>query len=222
MLQQYLTPLSRNVLIASFVIYLAQLIPGGHVLRYLAWHPFGDGFAPWQPLTAFLLSGPDPSAALFGWISILFFLATVQGVLGNRRLGFAMLASWAPAVASTLVLSAVGLLPFSTYLGFEPLIVALVCLFGFYMSTAQIRLWFVLPVPALAFAYGSGLYALLWLIFAPCERTWMEVAAWLGAFAFQFFDQGGFRRMKVKQQRARVERRFAVHEGGKGKPTWDN
>ncbi len=221
MLQQNLTPLSRNLLIGSFLIYMAQLATGGLLEHYLGWQSFGSGFQPWQLVTAFLLTGPDPRTAFFGWLAIFFFVATVDRALGRRKLAFAMLAVWVGTVASTLVLTASGLLPFAPYVGYEPFMLALVTLFGFYMGSSQIRLWFVLPVPAVAFAWGSGLYALLWLVYAPSNFTWMDVAAWISVTIYQFVDQGGFRRMKVQRQRAKVERRFAVHEGGRGQ-NWDN
>lgn len=221
MLQQNLTPLSRNLLIGSFLIYMVQLATGGVLEHYLGWQGFGSGFQPWQLVTAFLLTGPDPRTAFFGWLAIFFFVATVDGVLGRRKLGYAMLSVWVGTVVSTLVLAATGLLPFKAYVGYEPFSLALITLFGFYMGSSQIRLWFVLPVPAVVFAWGSGVYALMWFVYAPSNYTWMDVAAWISAAIFQFVDQGGFRRMKVQRQRAKVERRFAVHEGGKGQ-NWDN
>lgn len=225
MLQQNLTPLSRNLLIGSFILYIAQLATRGLLDTFLGWQDFGSGFFPWQPITSFLLTGPDPRSAFMGWLGIFFFVATVQRVLGNRKLGYAMLATWAGTVVSTLVLQATGVLGFIPYMGYEPLLLALVCLFGFYLGSANILLMFVLPIQAIWFAWGSGLYALLWLVYQPSNFTWMSVAAWLSAFVFQFVDQGGIRRFRVKRQRAQVERRFAVHEGGKsprGKQHWDN
>ena len=222
MLQQNLTPLSRALLIASFAIYILQLLSAGVVAQYLGWHPFGPGFFPWQPLTSFLLTGPDPRSAFFGWLGLFFFVGTVQNVLGNRTLGFAMLTCWATAVTTTLVLTGTGLLPFATYVGYQPLLLALVALFGFYMPGQNVLLAFVVPVRGIWFAWGSGILALLWLVYAPTGGTWMDVAAWIGAFVFQFVDQGGIRRFRVGRQRKAVERRFAVHDGGKGKPDWDN
>ncbi|MSP54799.1 MAG: hypothetical protein EXR69_04210 [Myxococcales bacterium] len=225
MLQQNLTPLSRNLLIGSFIIYAIQLASRGLIDAALGWHGFGSGFFPWQPITSFFLTGPDPRSAFAGWLGIFFFVATVQRLLGLRKLGYAMLAIWAGTVVSTLALQPTGLLQFIPYVGYEPLLLALVCLFGFYFGNAQILLMFVLPIQAIWFAWGSGLYALLWLIYQPSNFTWMSVAAWLSAFVFQFVDQGGIRRFRVQRQRAQVERRFAVHEGGRSPrdtPRWDN
>jgi hypothetical protein len=222
MLQQNLSPLSRALLIGSFVIYIAQLLSGGLLTSLLSWQQLGAGFQPWQPFTSFLLSGPDPTGAIFGWIGIFFFVAPVQSILGTRKLGYAMLATWAGVVVSTLGLLALGL-HFDPFLGSEPLLLALCCLFGFYMPGQNILLAFVLPIRGLWFAWGSGLFALLWLVFSPGNRTWMDVAAWCSAFVFQYVDQGGLRRLRVKQQRRTVERRFAVHQGGKSSSTkWDN
>jgi hypothetical protein len=222
MLQQNLSPLSRALLIASFVIYIAQLLSGGVLDALLVWQQFGTGFQPWQPLTSFLLSGPDPSRAIFGWIGIFFFVAPVQSILGTRKLAYAMLATWVTVVVSTLGAISLGL-PFMPFLGTEPLILALCCLFGFYMPGQNILLAFVLPIRGVWFAWGSGVFALLWLVYAPSNYTFMDVVAWCAAFVFQYVDQGGLRRLRVKQQRRTVERRFAVHQGGKSSSTkWDN
>lgn len=222
MLQQNLTPLSRALLIGSFLIYVAQLATRGLLDHLLGWQVVGFGFAPWQPLTSFLLSGPDPRGAVFGWLGIFFFVAPVQSMLGTRKLGYAMLATWAAVVVSTLGLTALGL-PFEPYVGAEPLILALCCLFGFYMPGQNILLAFVVPIRGLWFAWGSGLYALLWLVYAPTNHTWMDVAAWCAAFAFQYVDLGGIRRHRVARQRRTIERRFAVHQGGKSMGAdWDN
>ncbi len=225
MLQQNFTPLSRTLLIVSFLIYIAQLATGMLLYRLFAWLPFGGGFMPWQPLTAFLLTGPDPKTAAFGWVGIFFLVGMTQRVLGNRKLAYAVLATWAGIVVSTLLLLAFTPLPSTMYVGYEPLLLALISLFGFYAGDAQVLLMFVLPVPAIWMAWGSGVYALLWLAFMPGNVTWASVAAWLSVFVFQYIDQGGLRRFRNQRQRAQVARRFAVHEGGGagGKPVnWDN
>lgn len=222
MFQQNFTPFVRNVLIASFAIYLVQLASRGLIDGLLGWYAFGAGFAPWQPITSFFLTGPDPRSAVSGWLGLFFFLAPVHSALGTRKLGFAVLAVWAAVVVSTLGLVATGLLGFTPHIGYLPIVMALVCYFGFYYPTQNILLMFVLPVRGIWFAWGSGIYALLWVVYAPSSSTWMDVAAWLGAFAFQFFEQGGWRRFRNQQQRKRVERRFAVHPGGRGNPDWDN
>lgn len=222
MLQQNLSPLSRALLIGSFVLYVAQLASRGLLDYYLGWQVFGLGFQPWQPFTSFLLSGPDPRAAIFGWLGIFFFVAPVQSMLGTRKLGYAMLAAWATVVVTTLGLTALGL-PFGPHVGAEPLILALCCLFGFYMPGQNILLAFVVPVRGLWFAWGSGLYALLWLVYQPSNQTWMDVAAWCAAFVFQYVDQGGLRRRRVQRQRRTIERRFQVHQGGRSSGMdWDN
>ena len=62
----YFTPLSKMVLIALVSVYILQLLAeswlGLPVIRTLAWMPFGAGFEPWQPFTAFLLNGSPTRA----------------------------------------------------------------------------------------------------------------------------------------------------------------
>ena len=214
------TPLARAILISLIVVYVAQILSGGLMIQYLAWHPFGAGFFPWQVASSFLLSGPDPTSALFQWLGLFFFIAPVESALGRRGFAPAMGVVWVVAVVPTLILAALSL-PQMTLLGAVPMISALVALFGFLNPHAQILLFFILPIRASWLAWGTGLVTFLYLLYAPSTSTAVAFFAWVGAWGFVTLSGGGVRRIQLRWKRRKIERRMSrltVIEGGRAGP----
>lgn len=213
------TPLTRNVLVGLFAIYVVQLLVGDAVLAWLAWQPFGAGFAPWQVFTAFLLSGPTPITALLDWLILFFLLAPLDAMLGRRTFVQAILTCWGVSVAVSLVAMAAGLIAHpGVYLGISPLLAALVALFGFMNPGATFLLMFVVPVRAGLLAWGTGLLTFLFLLYSRDLGASLAFFAWGGAWSFMAFRGGGMRRMLLKWKRHRIEKKlqkFQVIEGGR-------
>jgi hypothetical protein len=213
------TPLTRNVIVALFVIYVAQLLSGGVLDSLFAWQAFGDGFRPWQVVTAFLLGGPTPLVAVLDWLFLYFMLAPVDGLLGRRGLVQALGFAWVVGVLVTAALLATGLVGVSApFLGLGPLLAALVALFGFSMPNAQFLLFFVIPVRAVWLAWGTGLLSFLYLLYAREVSSSLTFFAWGGTWAWMTLQSGVLRRASLRWKKARIERklaRFEVIEGGR-------
>ena len=214
------TPLTRTVLVGFFAIYVVQLLLRGTLEAWLAWQPIGEGFAPWQPFTSFLLQGPTPITALIDWIVLYFLLAPLEGILGRKGFLQAIGLCWAVAVAATLALLATGLVQqVGMVLGISPLISALFALFGFLMPNAVIMLMFVLPIRAIWIAWGTGLLTFLFLLYSHELSSALAFFAWGGAWLWIAMRGGGYRRLMLRWKKSRIERqlsRFEVIEGGRG------
>ena len=218
------TPLVRTVLVGLFVVYVVQLVAGDRFLELAAWQPFGQGFRPWQVLTAFFLN-TSPIAAMLTWLTLYFFLPLLESTLGRRDLGWATLFAWFFAVLATFVGLALGL-PDGVFLGGGPILLAYSALFGFLLPDLQFLLFFVVPVRAKWIGWGGGLLAFLFLLYAPGPVTALSFFAWVGAWVWAGWRGGAFRRLRLQAQRRKVERqmsRLHVIEGGKAKPEdWVN
>jgi hypothetical protein len=223
------SPLARNVIVGLFVIYVVQLLSRGLVEQWLAWQPLGQGFYPWQPITAFILSGPSAFGALITWVVLYFMLDPLMGMMGARRFGYAMLTSWAFGVVAAFVGVALGATD-DGYLGQSVLLSAMFALFGFLRPDATILLMFVIPLQAKWIAWGTGLLTFLTLLAQPGTTTLLAFFCWVGAWVYLTFLFGGigFLRKRISAfSRQRSARRFEVLDGGKktpraGKDDWVN
>jgi membrane associated rhomboid family serine protease len=217
------TPLTRNVLVGLFVIYVVQLLSGGLLDRWLAWHPLQAGFLPWQPVTSFLLGGPTPINAIFDWLVLYFTIAPLESILGRKGLFQSVAVAWATAVAVGFLLAASGVVAHGgAVYGLTPLIAALISLFGFLMPGATIMLFFVLPIKAIWIAWGTGLFTFLNLLYSRDLPASLAFFAWSGAWLFIALRGGAMRRLKLRWKKAAIERklaRFEVIEGGRTGPT---
>lgn len=212
------TPLTRNVIVTLFAIYVLQLLSGGVVESLFAWQPFGAGFQAWQVATSFVLGGPTPFSAVLDWLILFFLLAPVDGLLGRRGLVQALGVTWVTTVVISAGLLAAGLISPSVFLGIGPLLTGLVALFGFMLPHAQFLLFFVIPVKAIWFAWGSGLLAFLNLLYARDLGASLLFFAWAGAAAWLAIRNGALRRTQLKWKKRQIERklsRFEVIEGGR-------
>ncbi|MFN7143909.1 MAG: hypothetical protein ACK4YP_09050 [Myxococcota bacterium] len=213
------SPLTRNVIVTLFAIYVVQLLSGGAMVDLFAWQPFGAGFKAWQVATAFLLGGPNPITAVLLWLGLFFFLAPVDNMLGRRALFQALGVSWVVAVVVSAALLATGAIGMAgPYLGLGPFLTALVALFGFLLPNAQILLFFVIPVRAIWLAWISGLLSFLFLLYARDLGSSLVFFAWGGAAAWFGLRNGAMRRMQLKWKKHQIERklaRFEVIEGGR-------
>jgi hypothetical protein len=213
------TPLTRNVLLTLFGVYVAQQLSGGRADALFAWQPFGDGFQPWQIVTSFVLGG-DPVYTVLDWLVLYFVLAPVDGMLGRRGLVQSVAVTWATGVVITSVLLALGLVG-GVHAGIGPLLAALVAIFGFMMPNAQFLLFFIIPVRAIWLAWGTGLMSFLFLLWGKDIGSSLTFFGWVGATAWMAVRGGALRRFQLRWKKSRIERklaRFEVIEGGRTGP----
>lgn len=224
------TPLGRNVLIASICLYCVQVVLENWmafpVTTTLAWWgPDSGSFRFWQPVTAFLLSGPTPLSAAIDWLVLYFFWSPVERQLGRRGLLRTLGAAWLAAVALTLPLLLLGgVQGRSPYLGPTCFLTALVAVFGLANPTATILL-IVLPVRAVWITWGSGILAFLFFLYARDVASAVAFFGWAGAVA-SFLGGRTLRRTWLRVQerwyRSRLDRtrqkarsRFTAIPGGR-------
>jgi len=217
------TPLSKSVLIALFAMYVLQQLAerwlGLPVFQTFAWWPFGLGFQPWQPFTAFALNG-DVMRAFFDWLFLFFLLPPVEQMFTTRRLFRATVSTMLGSILFGMVLVAVGAVTIQRpWFGIEPLLAALLVLFGLSRPNAQILLFFVLPVKAAWVAWGSGLLCLLYLLSGRDLASAMWAAGWISGYLWlRGGIPTGWRKLYLRWKHERVKQRlsrFDVIDGGK-------
>jgi membrane associated rhomboid family serine protease len=219
-----LTPLARNTLIVLVSIYVVQLVTIHWlhlpIREWLYLWPIGSGnWRPWQPLTSLLLNfDTSPMVAVFDWLMIYFFAGTVEGMLGRKRYLQALGVSVAVAVVITTLLDFAGALAAGQpAVGLNPIVTALVVLFGLSIPHARILLMFVLPIKAGWVAWGTGLFSLLYFLINRDLGSSMALFGWVGAWAWM--NSGNLTgRLKSRKRAKDLEKdlsRFKVYEGGK-------
>ena len=99
-------PVTRNLLIANFAIFLAELVVGDAAIQPFALWPLGAGFAPWQLVSyAFLHAGV--AHILFNMLGLYSFGSDIERVWGPRRFLIYYFTCAVAAGATQLVFSAV-------------------------------------------------------------------------------------------------------------------
>lgn len=222
------TPLSRAVLIALVGIYVLQLFAESWmrlpVTQTLAWYPFGGGFEPWQPFTAFFLNG-SPTRAFFAWLFLFFILPAVESMFSVEQLKRFAVFGYLGSIVFGFALLLVGAAEhrFGAWYGLEPLLAGLLVVFGLSRPNATILLMFIIPIKAAWVAWGSGLLCALNLLSDRDLGSAMHMGGWLCGYIWL---KGGIMptirktllRLKHKQVKRKLSR-FDVIEGGKG---WGN
>jgi len=223
------TPLSKMVLSTLLALYILQLICQNMlqlpVVQVLAWQPFRGGFQPWQPITAWFLNG-TPLHAFFDWLFLFFLLPIVESMYTRQRLIRMAVTTLIGSVLFGLVMVLLKVVPTQTmWLGPEPWLTALVVVVGLTRPNMVFYLMFVLPIRASWMAWGSGLMALLYLLYTRDMNSAMWLGGWISGYVWV---QGGmpkslkkaYLRHKAKQVEKRLST-FDVLEGGAentGKP----
>jgi hypothetical protein len=216
-----LAPWHRWVLGTLFGLFVAELVlrnTGLPLYEWLPWRSFGAGFAPWQPVTRFVVQGPDVLGVAFALLLLYFFLPLMDELLSRRQLGAALGAAAVGGTALPMLLDGLGLLAPSMALGWAPLAYALPLLLGLVRPDAQILLVF-LPVRASWILWGTLVFAVLQVLVGRSLDSLQTLGVWLGVYAW-FHGLGPGRHARVLRARGRrVEaelRKFEVLEGGKG------
>ena len=133
-------------------------------------------------------------------------------LLGSGILGLTLDAVGLLGAANRLSASA------STAAGWASLCTALIALFGLISPNAVVQLFFVLPVRASVFTWGSGVVALLYFLSSPQLGTAEHLGTWGGVVGWWFLLGPGSRNRKLKAKARKIERdlqRFNVLDGGR-------
>ena len=162
------TPLTKLLLIVLIGLFMVQKILeswlGFPMLATFGWRPFGQGFEPWQPFTAFFLNG-SVMRAFFDWLFLFFILPAVEPMFTQDRLRrFAISTYFGTIAIGFLMLLTGAVRNTGVWFGIEPFLAALLVIFGLSRPNATILLMFILPIKAAWVAWGSGLLCLLHLL----------------------------------------------------------
>ncbi len=229
-----LTPLLRNILIALVTLYVTQLVLESWlnfpVTGYCALHapmsPLGSTgmFRPWQPVSALLINTTQPTSAFFDWLMLWFFLPPALSTLGRKETAKLLAVSWAVGVLAAFALAWIGIVHASSVsVGITCITVCLIVVFAMSNPTAQIHLFFVLPIRAIWMLYLElFLLVLYFLAYRDLEAA-VNLGGWTAAVGWMY-GGGNLRQLYLRLrlrwlQRAKQRRtggRFEVIDGGKG------
>lgn len=223
-----LSPKVRNVLIGALALFVAELVlnlvnPG--ITRALEWQSLGDGFQWYQPLTRYLVQGASPISFVLSLLVLYFFLPMV---FEKYRRG-----AWYPILVSVVagsiafggIADAVGLLKPGNAFGWTSISTCCVALFGLIRPKAVVNLFFVLPVRASIFAWGTGLITGLFFLSQPSLGTAQHFGSWLGLMGWWYGLGPGSRNRKLKTKARKIEKdlsRFTVLDGGQSDSNRDD
>jgi membrane associated rhomboid family serine protease len=164
-----LAPVTRTLLIANVLIYVAQRLTGNVLEAVFALWPLASsqypqvpGFEVWQLVTyAFLHSREMPAHLIFNMLALYMFGTEVERLLGSRRyLTYYLVCVVGAAVAQLMVLAAMHAPPIPT-LGASGGVFGLLLAFGMAYPQRRILLLFPpVPMPAWLFVTLYGLLEL--------------------------------------------------------------
>ena len=228
----------RRVVLVLFALYMLELIAQGVGLpvMMLARAPMSgslghDLVQSWTNVTSLLVQ-PSFAAAvpntLISLLVVYMFWPGLEQLLGLRSLveSLAFMALGGLLVVNAVdALVAYGGVNLGRELvwGWSPLLLGAICLFGLLNPSANILIYFVIPVPMWVFTWGSLAFALIGGLAAfgsgedmldPAQR----LGIWLGAYAWYSLRGPGGRRRYLKSEAKKIERqltRLRVLPGGR-------
>ncbi|MEQ1502967.1 MAG: hypothetical protein ABMB14_12090 [Myxococcota bacterium] len=221
------------LLIALFALYVVELVVmnlGFDLYAALAWHGFpggvgAGGFQPWQPVTRFLVQGPQVPWVLLSLLVLYFFLPAMENVVTRRQLGVAVAFGALGGTIVPLAMDALGFAGGITY-GWSPLVFSLFALFG--LARPEETIWLVMfPLKAKWILWGSLVIALLQLLVVRSLDTFQTLGVWLGVVGWWHGFGPGARRRQLSRSARAIERelqggpradKLRVIDGGKSKP----
>lgn len=148
-------PVTRNLLIANFIAFLAAMGLGDSAIAPFALWPLGAGFAPWQLVTyAFLHAGV--THILFNMLGLYSFGADLERVWGGRRFLVYYFTCAVTAGLTQLVFSAVTGSMYPT-VGASGAVFGLLLAFALFFPQRRVLLLFPpipMRAPIFALVYG--------------------------------------------------------------------
>ena len=221
------TPLSKLLLSILIGLYITQQVLeswlGFPMLATFGWLPFGQGFQPWQPFTAFFLNGAV-GRAFFDWLFLFFILPAVEPMFTRERLSRFAFFTYLGSIVVGFLLLAIGAVRLNgVWFGIEPFLAALLVIFGLSRPNATILLMFIIPIKAAWVAWGSGLLCLLNLLSDRDLNSAMWLAGWVSGYLWLKGGVGqGLKRPFLRWKQTKIKKKlstFDVIDGGKG---WGN
>lgn len=223
-----LSPWMTRLMVALVGLYVAELLLPliGVSATALIWQPLGQGFQIWQPLTHFAvhMPGTSPFNIAISMLVLYFFLPAIARGYTKRQLLHATGFAAAGGIALPLLLDAVGL-GYGAVAGWSVFITGMVVLFGLSNPNAVINLYFVLPVKAVYFVWGSIALAGVYMLYTFSPGNGFSLSAaehvgvWAGAYLWYQYVGPGQRRRRLKKSGSSVfsgkTSRFQVYDGGR-------
>lgn len=224
-----LSDFAKQVLIGLSVLFAAELIlqnwMGVPIIQTLAWNASDSLLNPMTILAIFgnyIIQGNNPMGFLFQLIALFFFLPPTQQHIGRkgiqRLVGRVLLTN---AVVGSLGILSGAVVSGTMAFGLNPLITAMIVLFGLRRPDATIYL-LIFPVKAAWVAWGSGLFALFSFLTHRSLSELLLISSWLAAF---FFTKTGSRMVKrlwkqygpngSRSGSAKKRSKLTVHNGGR-------
>jgi len=154
-------PLTRALIIANVVVFLAELVAQNALIDLFALWPIGERFYPWQLFTYSFLHAPDSMFHLFfNMLALYMFGSDIERIFGRRRyFAYYFTCVLVAALAQLLVASLSG----SSYptLGASGGVFGILLAFALYFPHRIIMLIFPpIPMPAWLFVMLYGLIEL--------------------------------------------------------------
>jgi membrane associated rhomboid family serine protease len=153
-------PLTKALLIANVVIYLAEGVAEEALVGLFALWPIGPGFAPWQLVTYSFLHG-SLLHLFFNMLALYMFGSDIERVFGRRRYLAYYLTCVLVAALMQLLVSALSPGPAYPTLGASGGVFGILLAFALYFPHRIIMLIFPpIPMPAWLFVMLYGLIEL--------------------------------------------------------------
>lgn len=213
-----------RVAAALLALYATELAArfAGAPMDLFEWRAFGEGFAPWQPVTRFLVQGRGVLGVVLSlWIFAMVW-PSVEAVVGRRGAIESIAAAAAASTAVGLFADAIGLGGGVTF-GYNSLLSALFVLFGLAHPQAVVLLMFVLPIQARWFVILAFLLpGLFWLANLGEDGLGYASAfgAALGAWLWWTRRGPGVPRTRIKRKVRSARTTLRVVPGGRDDDTF--
>ncbi|MEP6898946.1 MAG: rhomboid family intramembrane serine protease [Rhodanobacter sp.] len=197
-----LPPVTRNLLIANFAVFLLQYMMGETMMQYFALWPLGSGlFEFWQIVTSAFMHG-GIMHILFNMIALYMFGGVIERTFGARN--FILYYFVCAIVASLLQLAVLWFFPPDQpgpTLGASGAIFGLLLAFGMLYPHEKVMLMF-LPIPMPAWLFVTG-YAIVELTsgvtgFEPGVAHFAHLGGMLGGIVMIQYWRG---RLPIKPKR---------------------
>lgn len=197
-----LPPVTRNLLIANFAVFLLQYMMGETMMQYFALWPLGSGlFEVWQIVTSAFMHG-GIMHILFNMIALYMFGGVIERTFGARN--FILYYFVCAIVASLLQLAVLWFFPpdqSGPTLGASGAIFGLLLAFGMLYPHEKVMLMF-LPIPMPAWLFVTG-YAIVELTsgvtgFEPGVAHFAHLGGMLGGIVMIQYWRG---RLPIKPKR---------------------
>ena len=212
----------RNLLIALLVAYVVELVLRNDALPtdQLAWHSFEHGFAWYQVPLRFLVQGPSAFGVVFGLLLLYTMGPSLLDAMPwpDLRMGILMGAVGGTVLPLLVDVANLGD-AMQTAHGWVPLLSSVLALYGLYLPSNTVYLFFVIPVSGRLIAAFTGVLCALGFLLSPGMASAQPLGMFAGTVGW-FYGMGpGARKRMLRNKAAKIEaelKRFEVIEGGKG------